>query len=127
MYRNPELQFVLAFSVKQPVSLGIIRFRYEHLRQPVQITVVGQGGVHKLLRGGDAVLLQHGYQHLGIDDGAGVEKFHTKDLVTGGTQMKHGFQGRARRFVATPVSPRAFCKPEELNCFTLASAIKTFP
>jgi hypothetical protein len=34
------------------------------------------------LRGGDAVLLQHGHKHLGVDDRAGVKQFHAGNLAT---------------------------------------------
>jgi hypothetical protein len=38
------------------------------------------------LRGDDAVLVEHGHEHLGVDERAGVEQFH----------------GIARRLMATP-------------------------
>jgi hypothetical protein len=33
------------------------------------------------LRGGDAVLLQHCYEHLGVDHRAGVKEFHEASLA----------------------------------------------
>ena len=78
------LQFILALGVKQLMGAGIIRLRHEHFGEPVQIAVVGQGGVHKLLRGDDAVLFEHRHEHLGVDDRAGVEKFHAENLATDG-------------------------------------------
>jgi hypothetical protein len=36
------------------------------------------------LRGGDAVLVEHGDEHLGVDERAGVEKFHAGNLATDG-------------------------------------------
>jgi hypothetical protein len=36
------------------------------------------------LRGGDAVLVEHGDEHLGVDERAGVEQFHTGNLATEG-------------------------------------------
>jgi hypothetical protein len=39
------------------------------------------------LRGGDAVLVEHGDEHLGIDDRAGVEQFHAGNLATDGHSL----------------------------------------
>jgi hypothetical protein len=72
-----------------------------------QIAVVGRGGVNERLRGGDAVLVEHGDEHLGVDERAGVEKFHAKNLATGETKvakLRRLFLLRERRgFIAAPV------------------------
>ena len=72
------LQFILALGVKQLVGAGIIRLRHEDFREPVQVAVVGRAGIGKLLRGDDAVFVEHRHEHLGVDDRAGVEKFHAR-------------------------------------------------
>jgi len=94
----------------------IIHFRHEDFRQAVEIPVVWQHGINKLLHGGNAVLFQHDQEHLRVDDRAGVEKFHAKILATDETQMKLRFQAMAMRLLATPVFSRAFCKVAVLNC-----------
>ena len=66
------------------MGAGIIRFRHEDLGGAAQVAVVGQGGVNKRVRGDDAVLLQHHDEHLGVDERAGVEKFHLKNLTADG-------------------------------------------
>lgn len=84
-----QLQFVLAFGVEELVGAGVIRFRHEDLRGTAQIAVVRRGGIHELLRGGDAMFLQHHHEHLGVDDRAGVKQFHAENL-TGFIELKRG-------------------------------------
>ena len=48
--------------------------------EPVQIAIVRGAGIHKILRGRDAVLFQHHDEHLGVVDRAGVEQFHAPQL-----------------------------------------------
>jgi hypothetical protein len=36
------------------------------------------------LRGGDAVFVEHGDEHFGIDDRAGIKQFHAENLATDG-------------------------------------------
>ena len=62
----------------------IVCFRHGDLGGTTQIAVVGRDGVNERLRGGDAVLVEHGDKHLGVDDRAGVEQFHTGNLATDG-------------------------------------------
>jgi len=62
----------------------IIRFGYEHLGRSVQVSVVRLGWINKFLRRDDAVFLEHHDEHLGIDNRAGVEKFHFRNLTTDG-------------------------------------------
>ena len=76
------LKLIFAFGVKQFVGAVIIGFRHEDLGATAQIAVVGRGGVNERLRGGDAVLVEHGDEHLGVDDRAGVKQFHAGNLAT---------------------------------------------
>ena len=97
-----KLKFVLALGVKQFERAVIVSFRHENLGGTAQIAVVRQCGVNERLRRGDAVLVEHGDEHLGVDERAGVEKFH----------------GIARRLVARPAYRNTVCKPFVLICQT---------
>ena len=62
----------------------VISLRHKNFGQTIQITVLGLVWIDILLRGRDAVFFQHDDQHLGVDDRAGVEKLHVKNLTTDG-------------------------------------------
>jgi len=94
------LQLVFAFGVKQFEGAVVVGCRHEDLGGTAQIAVVKECGINKRLRGGDAVLVEHGDEHLGVDERAGVEKFH----------------GIARRLVATPVCWNACCSSMLVSC-----------
>jgi len=79
-----KLKFVLALGVKQFECAVVIGFRHKNLRWAAQITVVRRGGVNERLRGGDAVFVEHGDEHFGIDDRAGIKQFHAENLATDG-------------------------------------------
>ncbi len=85
------LKFVLALGVKKLVSAVEIGFRHEDLRGTAQIAVVRRGGIHERLRGGDAMLLQHHHEHLGVRDRAGVKQFHVGNLAADGRKHLTGF------------------------------------
>jgi hypothetical protein len=80
----PSSKLVFALGVKEFEGTVMVGFRYENLNGTAQITVVGQGGINKRLPGGDAVLVEHYDEHLGIDDRAGIEQFHAGNLTTNG-------------------------------------------
>ena len=75
-------KLILALGVEELVSARVIGFRDEDLAEAVQVAVVRRGGVHEILRGGDAVLFEHHHEHVGVDEGAGVKQFHAGDLTT---------------------------------------------
>jgi len=75
-------KLVLALGVKELEGPVVIGFRHENAGGTTQIAVVGRGGVSEFLRGGDAVLLEHRHEHLGVDDRAGVKQFHARNLAT---------------------------------------------
>lgn len=70
-------QFIFAFGVEQLVGTVVIRLRHVHLRRTIQVSGVNRDGINELLRGGGAVFFEHHHEHLGVDDRAGVEKFHS--------------------------------------------------
>ena len=73
------LEFVFAFGVEELVRAGKIGFGHEDLGWAVEVVaVVGRGGVHETLGGGDAVFFEHHDEHLGVDDRAGVKQFHAR-------------------------------------------------
>ena len=76
------LQLTLTLGVEKPVGAVEIGFQDKDCGGTVQIAVVRRGGVNEFLRGGDAVFFQHHDEHLGVDERAGVEKFHAGNLVT---------------------------------------------
>ena len=71
----------MPLGVEELVGAVVIGFWDEDLGGAVQVAVIRQGGVHEILRGGDAVFFQHHDEHLGVDDWAGVKQFHA-DSVT---------------------------------------------
>jgi hypothetical protein len=77
-------KLIFAFGVKQPEGAVVVGFRHEDLGGPAQIAVVGQVGIHERLRCRDVVLLQHHDEHFGVDERAGVKKFHGENLATDG-------------------------------------------
>ena len=74
------LKFVFAFGEEQLVGAVEIGLGDEDVGQAVEVAVIGRGGVHEFLRGGDAVLFEHHHERFRVDDGAGVEKFH-RDIL----------------------------------------------
>ena len=74
-------KLVLALGVEELPGAVVIGHRHEDLGRAAQITVVRRGGIHEGLRGGDAMLFKHHYEHLGIDDRAGVKQFHAANLT----------------------------------------------
>ncbi len=71
-----------------------------------QIAVVRRGGVHERLRGGDAMLLQHHHEHLGVHDRAGVKQFHAKIYVSAQTKFEITIgNARMKITVEPPASP----------------------
>ena len=54
----------------------VIGFRHEHFGRAAQVTVIRLGWIHKLLGGGDPMLVEHDNEHLGVHDGTGVEHLH---------------------------------------------------
>lgn len=70
------LQLILALGIEKFIGAVIVGFRYEDLGGTTQIAIVRQSGIDEGLRGGDAMLVEHHDQHLGIDERAGVEQFH---------------------------------------------------
>lgn len=82
----PFSKLVRALGIEKLVGPVVIRRRDENPGQPVQITVVRRSGVHERLGGGDAVLLQHHDQELGVNDRAGVKQFQCEtSLYLAGT------------------------------------------
>ena len=77
-------KLVLALGVEELVGAGKIRLRHEDLGGAVQVAVVRRGGVHEILRGGDAVFFKHHHEHVGVDERAGVKQFHVGSLATDG-------------------------------------------
>src|SRR3974390_824092 len=75
-----RLQFVLALAVEKTMRQVIVLFGDQYLCGPVQIAVIGFVWFNKLLLCGNAVLLKHYHQHLGVDDRPGVEEFHWRNL-----------------------------------------------
>src|SRR5690348_16232879 len=75
-----ELQLVFALGVEKLICAVVIGFRHKDFGETIQIAVFGQARVHEFLRGDDAVLFEHDDEHLGIDDGSGVEKLHATTL-----------------------------------------------
>jgi len=79
--KSGNSEFILALGVKQLECAVVVRLRYEDLGGPAQVAVIGRRGVGERLRGGDAMLVEHHHEHLGIDDRAGVEKLHAESLT----------------------------------------------
>jgi len=77
-------QFILSLGVEKLERAVVVGFRHVDLGGAVQIAVGRQDRIHERLHGGDAVPLQHGHEHLGVDDRAGVKQFHTGNLATDG-------------------------------------------
>jgi hypothetical protein len=75
-------QFIFALGVEELVGAVVIGVGDEDFGGAVQVAVVGEAGVDEFLRGVDAVFLEHDDQHLGVHDGAGVEKLHADNLTT---------------------------------------------
>ena len=96
------LKFVLTLGIEKLVGTVIIRFRHENPGGPVQIAIVQRGGIHKTLRGGDAVLFQHHDEYLGVDDRAGVEQFHAPKLNHGWTQINTDYEIARRNCLEVP-------------------------
>ncbi len=74
-------KLILALGVKELEGAIVVVFRHEDSRGAVQVAVVGQRGVHEILRGGDAMFVEHRDEHLGVDDRAGVKQFHAGNLA----------------------------------------------
>ena len=99
-----RLQLILAFGVEELMGAIVIGFGHEDFRRAIQVAIVGQAGVHEFLRGDDAVFLEHDDEHLGVHDGAGVEKLHDKRLTTNGheeTRISAQLGARRLRLVIT--------------------------
>ena len=73
----PESKFIFALGVKMLIGAVIIGCWHEDARGAVQVAVVWLGGVHEILRGGDAMFFQHQHEQLGVDEWSGVKKFHS--------------------------------------------------
>lgn len=95
-------QFILPLRIEKLKSPIIIRLRDEHLGRPAKVAIIRRGGIGKRLRGGNAVFLEHHHQHLGIDDGAGVKKFHAGNLLAEGRGRNTDY-GMARRIELVPL------------------------
>jgi hypothetical protein len=74
-------KLVLALGIEELVGAVVVGFRHEDLGGAAQIAVVRRGGVHKRLRGGNAMFLQHHHEHLGVNHRAGVKQFHAGNLT----------------------------------------------
>jgi hypothetical protein len=78
------LQLIFAFGVEELMGAVVIGFGHEDLGQAIQVAVVGQARVREFLSGADAVFLEHDHEHLGVHEGASVEKLHAGKLTTAG-------------------------------------------
>jgi hypothetical protein len=78
------LQLIFALGVEELMGAVVIGFGHKNFGRAIQVAVVGRGGIDEFLRGDDAVFLEHDHEHLGVHDGAGVEKLHAGKLTTAG-------------------------------------------
>ena len=80
--RGLKSKLIFALGIEELVGTRVIGFWDEDLAGAVQVAVVRRGGVHEILRGGDAVFFEHHHEHVGVDEGAGVKQFHLGSLAT---------------------------------------------
>ena len=80
--QDASSKLVFPPDVEKLVSTVVIRSRHKNARGPIQITIVRRGGIHKFLRGRDAMFFEHHHEHLCIDDGTGVKQFHVKKFAS---------------------------------------------
>ena len=113
-------KLVFTLGEKQLPSAVEIRCGHQHIRRAIQVAVIRQGGIHKFLRGGDAMFFQHDHQQFRFDDRAGVKEFHSgwetkftictgpskPDLSSGVPGLNGCHELQVRRFVsASAASP----------------------
>ena len=110
-------QLVFALGEKQLPGAVEIRFGHQDIRQAIQVAVVRQGGIHKFLRGGDAVFFQHHHQQFRFDDLTGVKNFHS-GWVTKFTNCT----GPSKPDLSSGVPGLNGCHELQVNRFVSASA-----
>jgi hypothetical protein len=82
----------------------VVGFGNEHFGKAIQVAIVGGGRVHEFLGANDAVLFEHDEEHLGVDDRAGVEKLHGKNLTTNRHEFRSGASAERRILFFFPSS-----------------------